>query len=139
MKFVRDIIKEVCGLAPYEKRIIELLRIQKDKRALKFAKKRVSRRCIGLRNGLSVNPSCLAGNPSSCQEEARGDAKDAATDEKSSTAAANNRLRKVPRSQALSWSYFILCRLIPNIIIIIKMAQVIPVILNQWLEVCCFE
>ena len=42
MKFVRDIIKEVCGLAPYEKRIIELLRIQKDKRALKFAKKRVS-------------------------------------------------------------------------------------------------
>lgn len=42
VKFVRDLIKEVCGLAPYEKRIIELLRVGKDKRALKLAKKRVS-------------------------------------------------------------------------------------------------
>lgn len=42
VKFVRDIIKEVVGLAPYEKRIIELLKVGKDKRALKFAKKRVS-------------------------------------------------------------------------------------------------
>ena len=33
----------MCGLAPYEKRIIELLRVGKDKRALKLAKKRVSR------------------------------------------------------------------------------------------------
>jgi len=32
----------VVGLAPYEKRVIELLKIGKDKRALKFAKKRVS-------------------------------------------------------------------------------------------------
>lgn len=39
---MRDIIKEVVGLAPYEKRIIELLKVGKDKRALKFAKKRVS-------------------------------------------------------------------------------------------------
>ena len=44
MKFVRDLVKEVCGLAPYEKRLIELLKIQKDKRALKFAKRRVSLR-----------------------------------------------------------------------------------------------
>ena len=42
MKFVRDIVREVCGLAPYEKRLIELLKVQRDKRALKFAKKRVS-------------------------------------------------------------------------------------------------
>lgn len=39
---MREIIQEVCGMAPYEKRIIELLKVQKDKRALKFAKKRVS-------------------------------------------------------------------------------------------------
>ena len=39
---VRELVKEVCGQAPYEKRMIELLRIQKDKRALKFAKRRVS-------------------------------------------------------------------------------------------------
>lgn len=38
---VREVMKEVVGFAPYEKRIIELLRIGKDKRALKFAKKRL--------------------------------------------------------------------------------------------------
>ena len=42
VKFVRDVVREVCGLAPYEKRMIELLKVQRDKRALKFAKKRVS-------------------------------------------------------------------------------------------------
>lgn len=44
--FVRDIVKEVAGLAPYERRVIELLRNSKDKRARKLAKKRVSF-CIG--------------------------------------------------------------------------------------------
>ena len=42
MKFVRDVVREVCGQAPYEKRMLELLKVQRDKRALKFAKKRVS-------------------------------------------------------------------------------------------------
>ncbi len=41
VKFVRDLIKEVAGLAPYEKRIIELLKVGKDKRALKVAKRKV--------------------------------------------------------------------------------------------------
>ena len=41
--FVRDIVKEVAGLAPYERRVIELLRNSKDKRARKLAKRRVSR------------------------------------------------------------------------------------------------
>ena len=41
-KLIRDIVRDVVGYAPYEKRIMELLRIAKDKRALKFAKKRVS-------------------------------------------------------------------------------------------------
>lgn len=40
-QLVKQVISEVCGFAPYEKRIIELLRIGKDKRALKFAKKRL--------------------------------------------------------------------------------------------------
>ena len=43
--FVRDIVKEVAGLAPYERRVVELLRNSKDKRARKLAKKRVSLLC----------------------------------------------------------------------------------------------
>ena len=41
VKFVRDIIKEVAGLAPYERRVTELLKVGRDKRALKLLKKRV--------------------------------------------------------------------------------------------------
>ncbi|XP_062040126.1 large ribosomal subunit protein eL36-like [Lepus europaeus] len=40
-KFMRDIIREVCGFAPYECHAMELLNVSKDKRALKFIKKRV--------------------------------------------------------------------------------------------------
>ncbi|EGC42812.1 60S ribosomal protein [Histoplasma capsulatum var. duboisii H88] len=40
-KFVRDIVKEVAGLAPYERRVVELLRNAQDKRARKLAKKRL--------------------------------------------------------------------------------------------------
>ncbi|OQD85292.1 hypothetical protein PENANT_c010G07928 [Penicillium antarcticum] len=39
--FVREIAAEVVGLAPYERRIIELLRNAQDKRARKLAKKRL--------------------------------------------------------------------------------------------------
>lgn len=41
-KFIRDTIRDVCGFAPYERRAMELLKVSKDKRALKFIKKRVS-------------------------------------------------------------------------------------------------
>lgn len=40
-KFVRDIIREVAGLAPYERRCTELLKVGKDKRALKLCKRKV--------------------------------------------------------------------------------------------------
>merc|ERR1712021_179065 len=40
-KFVRDLIREVAGFSPYEKRAMELLKISKDKRCLKFLKKRI--------------------------------------------------------------------------------------------------
>uniref|UniRef100_A0A8C6QHM4 Large ribosomal subunit protein eL36 n=1 Tax=Nannospalax galili TaxID=1026970 RepID=A0A8C6QHM4_NANGA len=39
--FVQDMIREVCGFAPYERCAMELLKVSKDKRALKFIKKRV--------------------------------------------------------------------------------------------------
>eukprot|EP00245_Coleochaete_scutata_P006430 TRINITY_DN20871_c0_g1_i1.p2 TRINITY_DN20871_c0_g1~~TRINITY_DN20871_c0_g1_i1.p2 ORF type:complete len:108 (+),score=33.12 TRINITY_DN20871_c0_g1_i1:61-384(+) len=38
---VRKLIREVVGFAPYEKRITELLKVGKDKRALKVAKKKL--------------------------------------------------------------------------------------------------
>uniref|UniRef100_A0A646QEJ4 60S ribosomal protein L36 n=1 Tax=Hemiscolopendra marginata TaxID=943146 RepID=A0A646QEJ4_9MYRI len=40
-KMIRDIIREVSGHAPYERRAMELLKVSKDKRALKFIKKRL--------------------------------------------------------------------------------------------------
>ncbi|CBY23236.1 unnamed protein product [Oikopleura dioica] len=39
--FVREVVREVMGLSPYERRGIELLRISKDKRCLRFLKKRL--------------------------------------------------------------------------------------------------
>ncbi|KAJ3391823.1 60S ribosomal protein L36 [Lobulomyces angularis] len=40
-KFVRDLIREVSGFSPYEKRVMELLKNSKDKRARRLAKKRL--------------------------------------------------------------------------------------------------
>jgi len=40
-KFVRSIIREVAGFSPYERRIMELLRNSKDKKARKLTKKRL--------------------------------------------------------------------------------------------------
>lgn len=48
-------IREVCGFAPYERRAMELLKVSKDKRALKFIKKRVS---LDLFLALNVQDSC---------------------------------------------------------------------------------
>ncbi|KAK5574699.1 hypothetical protein RB653_009952 [Dictyostelium firmibasis] len=38
---IRDVIREISGFAPYERRISELLKSGLDKRALKVAKKRL--------------------------------------------------------------------------------------------------
>ncbi|KAL0595440.1 Thioredoxin-related transmembrane protein 4 [Plecturocebus cupreus] len=40
-KFMRDMIREVCGFAPYQRRAMELLKVSKDRRALKFIKQRL--------------------------------------------------------------------------------------------------
>lgn len=40
-KFIREIIKEVAGQAPYERRVMELLKVGKDKRALKLCKRKL--------------------------------------------------------------------------------------------------
>merc|ERR1712226_1229718 len=57
-KFVRDLIREVAGFAPYERRAQELLRIGKEKRCLKFLKKDwVSRPCQEEERGDAVRPT----------------------------------------------------------------------------------
>ncbi|KAF7727372.1 60S ribosomal protein L36 [Apophysomyces ossiformis] len=39
--FVKSIIREVAGFAPYERRVMELIKNSKDKRAKKLTKKRL--------------------------------------------------------------------------------------------------
>merc|ERR1712228_626395 len=64
-KFVRDLIREVVGFVPYERRAQELLRIGKEKRCLKFLKAdRVPRPGQAQARG-------DAGRPPGYEEEAR--------------------------------------------------------------------
>ncbi|KAJ1926856.1 ribosomal protein L36 [Tieghemiomyces parasiticus] len=39
--FVRSLVREVAGFAPYERRVMELLKNSKDKRARKLSKARI--------------------------------------------------------------------------------------------------
>jgi len=41
VRAVRDLVQEVVGFAPYERRMIELLKVSREKRALRFAKRRL--------------------------------------------------------------------------------------------------
>tara|TARA_R110002050_G_scaffold109133_1_gene220164 strand:+ start:1479 stop:1670 length:192 start_codon:yes stop_codon:yes gene_type:complete len=41
-RVIKEVIREVAGYAAYEKRMMELLRNKLDKRALRYAKRRVS-------------------------------------------------------------------------------------------------
>eukprot|EP01043_Picozoa_sp_COSAG02_P040192 COSAG02_NODE_3232_length_7136_cov_264.805741_4_plen_108_part_00 len=41
VQFTRDIVREVMGFAPYEKRAMEVLKLGKEKRAQRFCKKRL--------------------------------------------------------------------------------------------------
>lgn len=41
VKFIRELVREVVGFAPYERRVMELLKNSKDKRARKLAKRRL--------------------------------------------------------------------------------------------------
>ena len=43
VKMIRDLVRDVAGSAPYEKRLMELLKVGRDKRALKLAKRKVRR------------------------------------------------------------------------------------------------
>lgn len=41
VQFVRGVVRDVAGFAPYERRVMELIRNSKDKKARKLTKKRV--------------------------------------------------------------------------------------------------
>jgi hypothetical protein len=55
---VRDIVREVAGQAPYEKRLMELLKVGRDKRALKVAKRKVSTHASASSCSCSLRVSC---------------------------------------------------------------------------------
>eukprot|EP01012_Entosiphon_sulcatum_P060982 TRINITY_DN86249_c0_g1_i1.p1 TRINITY_DN86249_c0_g1~~TRINITY_DN86249_c0_g1_i1.p1 ORF type:complete len:132 (+),score=22.36 TRINITY_DN86249_c0_g1_i1:44-397(+) len=38
---VKEVVQEAVGLCPYEKRLVELLKVGREKRALRFAKRRL--------------------------------------------------------------------------------------------------
>ncbi|ELK04711.1 60S ribosomal protein L36 [Pteropus alecto] len=48
-KFVRDMIREVCGFASYKQHAVKLLKVSKDKQALKFIKKRMGTHILAKR------------------------------------------------------------------------------------------
>lgn len=54
-KFVRELIKEVTGLAPYERRLVELIRNGQEKRAKKLAKKKLGTHGRALRKFEHMN------------------------------------------------------------------------------------
>jgi len=55
-KLVKGVIREVCGFAPYERRIMELLRNGLEKRALKLSKRKLGghHRGIAKKNELTL-------------------------------------------------------------------------------------
>merc|ERR1719174_1558366 len=60
---VREVVREVAGFAPYEKRIIELIKIGSSgtlKRALKFAKKRLGTHRRGMKKRTEMSDAVTA-------------------------------------------------------------------------------
>ena len=58
VQFVRDIVREVMGFAPYEKRAMEVLKLGKEKRAQRFCKKRLGthQRGVAVRTPRHASP-----------------------------------------------------------------------------------
>lgn len=57
VKNIRELIRDVVGSAPYEKRLMELLKVGRDKRALKLAKRKVR---IGIKKFLGFRETRVA-------------------------------------------------------------------------------
>ena len=57
VKNIRGLIRDVVGSAPYEKRLMELLKVGRDKRALKLAKRKVR---IGIKKFLGFRETRVA-------------------------------------------------------------------------------
>lgn len=74
-QFVRSIVREVAGFAPYERRVMELLRNSKDKKARKLTKRRVCNvlpfQDLGGRLIKPFHYLLAARNPPTCQAQSR--------------------------------------------------------------------
>eukprot|EP00008_Paramoeba_atlantica_P005672 CAMPEP_0201474778 /NCGR_PEP_ID=MMETSP0151_2-20130828/217_1 /ASSEMBLY_ACC=CAM_ASM_000257 /TAXON_ID=200890 /ORGANISM="Paramoeba atlantica, Strain 621/1 / CCAP 1560/9" /LENGTH=104 /DNA_ID=CAMNT_0047854679 /DNA_START=40 /DNA_END=354 /DNA_ORIENTATION=- len=56
-RVAKEVIRDVAGYAPYEKRMMELLRNRLDKRALRFAKRRIGSHRRALRKREEIQAS----------------------------------------------------------------------------------
>jgi hypothetical protein len=56
VKFIREIVNEVMGFAPYEKRVMEVLKLGKEKRAQRLAKKRLGTHQRGVKVRCRTRP-----------------------------------------------------------------------------------
>merc|ERR1712065_32966 len=76
-KFVRDVVREVTGFAPYERRCIELLRIGADRRALKFCKKRLGTHARGRKKREEMSNVIVQQRKAAAKKEAAAPKKEA--------------------------------------------------------------
>lgn len=53
--FVRSLVNEITGLAPYERRIVELIRNSQEKRAKKLSKKKLGTHARAMRKFENMN------------------------------------------------------------------------------------
>uniref|UniRef100_H0Y1J5 Large ribosomal subunit protein eL36 n=1 Tax=Otolemur garnettii TaxID=30611 RepID=H0Y1J5_OTOGA len=59
-RLVQDMIREVCGFAEYERLTMELLKVSKDKWALKFLQKRVETHILAKRKREELSTTLAA-------------------------------------------------------------------------------
>ena len=85
MKLIRGVIREVSGYAPYEKRLMEILRgggNNPTKKAWKFAKNRLGTHVRAKRKVVEMGDVISASKKAEAQAKAAQQAKDKAADKK---------------------------------------------------------
>lgn len=70
MKLVRDLVRELVGFMPYERRAMELMKVGRDKRAFKYVKARVNQLEV-IEDKIFSSAFSLVRKSSTCKKETR--------------------------------------------------------------------